>query len=428
MSFISLPGSDNYRLVNCSLAGIFTTDTPSDKTISVDIEIAGGRIAAIKPALGEPDTLPGVDCRGGMIWPAFIDFHTHIDKAHIWERAPNLSGDFRGAVEAMDRERERPSSRNDILRRGEFALTSAYVHGTKAIRTHVDARTSVAETSWSSLAQLREEWRGRIELQLVSAGPSDLLLGETGRKTADLVERHGGLLGCVLRSMPDLDERVEAIFRLAKERDLSLDFHVDENDDPTSNALVVIAQAAIRFGYEGRVNCGHCCSLALFDEAERAKTVRTVAEAGLSIVSLPMCNLYLQDREAGRTPRWRGVTLLHELNDAGVPVSLGSDNVRDPFYAYGDLDMLEVFREGVRIGHLDRPCTEWPASVTLTPAKLMGIEGGAIAAGNPADFVIFRGRRYSEILSRHQSDRLVVRNGRQVTTALPDFECLDDLM
>ena len=56
-----------------------------------------------------------------------------------------------------------------------------------------------------------------------------------------------------------------------------------------------------------------------------------------------------------RTPRWRGVTLLHEMKARGIPVAVASDNTRDPFYAYGDLDMLEVFREAMRILHLDHP-------------------------------------------------------------------------
>ena len=38
-----------------------------------------------------------------------------------------------------------------------------------------------------------------------------------------------------------------------------------------------------------------------------------------------------------------------------VPVAVASDNCRDPFYGYGDLDLVEVFREAVRIAHLDRP-------------------------------------------------------------------------
>ena len=55
----------------------------------------------------------------------------------------------------------------------------------------------------------------------------------------------------------------------------------------------------------------------------------------------------MQDRDwrGQRTPRWRGVTLLHELRRHAIPVALASDNTRDQFYAYGDLDMLEVFNQ-----------------------------------------------------------------------------------
>ncbi len=57
----------------------------------------------------------------------------------------------------------------------------------------------------------------------------------------------------------------------------------------------------------------------------------------------------MQDRQTGgkipRTPRWRGIAPLHELRAAGIPIALASDNTRDQFYAYGDLDMLEVFSQ-----------------------------------------------------------------------------------
>ncbi len=57
--------------------------------------------------------------------------------------------------------------------------------------------------------------------------------------------------------------------------------------------------------------------------------------------------LHVQDRDqqGRRTPRWRGVTLLHELRSKGIPVAMASDNTRDQFFAYGDLDMLEVFNQ-----------------------------------------------------------------------------------
>ncbi len=82
-----------------------------------------------------------------------------------------------------------------------------------------------------------------------------------------------------------------------------------------------------------------------------------------------MCNLYLQDRQPHRTPRRRGITLVHEMAARGIPVSFASDNTRDPFYAYGDLDMLEVLRQATRIGHLDHTSDDWIRSVITTPAE-----------------------------------------------------------
>ena len=140
--------------------------------------------------------------------------------------------------------------------------------------------------------------------------------------------------------------------------------------------------------------------------------------------------MYLQDRRNdATTPRWRGVTLLHEMKARGIPVAVASDNTRDPFYAYGDLDMLEVYREATRILHLDHPVGDWPKAVAATAAEIMRIDGaGVLAADGPADFIIFKGRSFTELLSRPESDRIVVRDGRAIERDLPDYAELDDLM
>lgn len=58
-----------------------------------------------------------------------------------------------------------------------------------------------------------------------------------------------------------------------------------------------------------------------------------------------ICRTQDRDHSGRRTPRWRGITTLHEARAAGCEVVLASDNTRDQFYAYGDLDMLEVFTQ-----------------------------------------------------------------------------------
>ena len=156
-----------------------------------------------------------------------------------------------------------------------------------------------------------------------------------------------------------------------------------------------------------------------------------MARAGLAVVSLPMCNLYLQDRRAdGTTPRWRGVTLLHEMKARGIPVAVASDNTRDPFYAYGDLDMLEVYRMATRILHLDHPVADWPQIGRRDAGRDHAARRAraSLAAGGPADLVVFRGRSWTELLSRPESDRIVVRDGRAIARELPDYAELDDLM
>jgi cytosine deaminase len=90
--------------------------------------------------------------------------------------------------------------------------------------------------------------------------------------------------------------------------------------------------------------------------------------------------------------------------------------------------VVEVFREAVRILQLDCPVGAWPAAVARAPAEIMGLpERGVIRVGAPADLILFRGRDWSELLSRPQTERAVLRAGRPIDTTLPDHRELDHL-
>ena len=259
----------------------------------------------------------------------------------------------------------------------DFSLRCAYAHGTAALRTHLDSLSPQETISWPVFEKMRERWEGRIALQAVSL----VTVEEVRNKgwfaaLADRVAAAKGVLGAVTFMVPDLDALLDDIFRAAAERGLDLDFHADETADPDARSLDRIAEAVLRNGFEGRVLAGHCCSLARQADDGARNTLDKVAKAGISVVSLPMCNLYLQDRRTdGTTPRWRGVTLVHEMKARGIKVAVASDNTRDPFYAYGDLDMLEVLRQATRILHLDHPFGDWPKAVAAEPAAIMGLDG-----------------------------------------------------
>lgn len=79
------------------------------------------------------------------------------------------------------------------------------------------------------------------------------------------------------------------------------------------------------------------------------------------------------------------------------------------------------------MAHLDRPYGDWIRSVTSTPADAMHLpEHGRLKLKSKANFIIFpTARRYSELLSRPQMDRIVVRNGKPIHSPLPSYEELD---
>ncbi|PZO41441.1 MAG: cytosine deaminase [Pseudanabaena frigida] len=434
----------NVRIPDCfidsaireqNLESNLSTTLQRDRLFPCHLEISDGQILQLVPDFQDSQipitNLPIVDAKQGIIIPCFVDLHTHLDKGHLWERNPNLDGTFQGALQAVHRDcaEQRNWNYDDLYRRMEFGLKCSYAHGTKAIRTHLDCPPHQIKTSFQIFRELREKWKGKVSLQAVSLVQLAYFETQEGEQFADMIADIGGIMGGTVRMSPDLDRYLDRIFTLAKERNLCLDFHADENDNPESRTLHHIAETALKHGFSSQIVCGHCCSLAVQDEETAKETIALVKQAGIGIVSLPMCNLYLQDRVAERTPRWRGVTLVRELDAAGVSVALSSDNCRDPFYGFGDHDMLQVFSMGTKICHLDTPYDNWIESVTSRPAALMGLSDiGKISIGQPADLVLFKARSYSELLSRPQSDRIVIRNGVAIDTTLPDYSELDDLL
>ncbi|ARO24021.1 cytosine deaminase [Rhizobium sp. S9] len=432
-SFISPPNSGRFVLSNATLPSAAVTGYEApivEGLVRADIVIADGIIADVLPPGEAPVELAKSDLKESMVWPCFADMHTHLDKGHIWPRNANPDGTFPGALEAVRADREANWSAGDVKKRMEFSLRCAYAHGTSLIRTHLDSLAPQHRISFEVFAEMREAWKDRIALQAVALFPMENMADAAYfAELVAVVRDKGGLMGGVTRMSPDLDSQLDTLFRAAADNGFDVDLHVDETDDRGAETLKAIAQAVLRNRFDGKVTAGHCCSLARHDQETAKRTVALVAEAGIAVVSLPMCNMYLQDRYPGRTPRWRGVTLFKELAAAGVATAVASDNTRDPFYAYGDLDAVEVFREAVRILHLDHPLDTAARVVTTSPAEILGRpDKGRIAAGASADLVLFSARRWSEFLSRPQSDRVVLRRGKVIDRRLPDYRELDSVV
>jgi cytosine/creatinine deaminase len=421
-----VPPSSDYWLLNATVPAdlVGFPSATFENLTKVYIQVKAGKIAQVVDLSPDVGDALVFDLQGNMVTSCFVDLHTHLDKAHTWTRTPNPDGSFNGALTAIAQDRQFWQA-TELERRLEFSLKCSYAHGTKAIRTHLDLPTQLIELSLPIFKELKAKWRDRLDLQAAALVELKDWQGVAGEKLADRMAEIGGAIGGLVVPGNNLDSELDRVFDLAEERNLDLDFHTDETDDSKSNGLLKVAEAKLRHqNYSGSIVCGHCCNLSLQDEEEADRIIYLVRQANLNIVSLPTCNLYLQDRQLNQTPRWRGITLLHELKAAGIPVAIAHDNARDPFYSFGDHDLLEIFRMAVQICHLDMPYGNWLSSICQVPAQIMGLDC-RLMPGVCADLIIFNARSYSELLARPQSDRLILRQGQPISSILPSYRELE---
>lgn len=396
--------------------------------VEVDLGIEQGKITRIEAAgTGDQDGA-GLDLGRAMVWPCPVNAHTHLDKGLVWSRSPNPDGSFAAASKAATLDVERYQTASDVRARAGFALRSAFAYGTRALRTHVDAHQIRFDERFGAMCELAAEWQDQMTLQVcpfTSVQDDPAWVERLAHAAAD---QHSGVLSIFLEAAPDLDEKLDAIVRLAEQHGLGLDFHADENLDPASQCTRAVAEAILRTGFEGPVLIGHCCALSVQAPEVLQHTLEACARARVSVVSLPGCNAYLMDRRFAETPRLRGAAPVREIRAQGIEVSLASDNIRDPFHAYGDLDMVDLFRDAVRMLHLDHPIDDWAAAVTNVPARQMGLtNAGEVRVGAPADLIVFRARNWNEFIARSQHDRVVLRKGLVADASLPDYRELDAL-
>jgi len=432
-----LPDISHYWLENAHVPPYLIADqtitaTTPEGLALCHLEIQNGQLAQIIPAADLTpicSLIPRINLAKRIIFPGFVDIHTHLDKGHIWGRSPNPDGTFQGALHSAQRDRQRYFQPEDLYRRMAFGLQCSYAHGTTAIRTHIDAGDAQGKIAFEVFEQLRQAWHDRLILQGVCLVTTDYYLTPAGETLADQMVDCDSILGGVAYTNPDLLPQLRRLFELAQERQLDLDLHVDENGDRHSRVLHQVAELALEMEFTGKILCGHCCSLDQQSPDQVNETLTLVKAAGMAIVSLPLCNLYLQGRN--QHPTWRGIPPVHAIQAHGIPLAFASDNCRDPFFAYGDHDGLEVLTQSIRIGQLDHPYGQWCASVNKTPAQLMGLSDQGIGQFKPgcsADFVIFNARYFSELFARPQGDRQILRQGCVIPAELPDYQALDDLI
>ncbi len=386
----------------------------------LDLGVAEGRVAAVAPRL-EGEAATTLEAGGCLVAPTFVDPHVHLDKALIAETVrDNASGTLTEAIEIIW-ERKRRYQVEEIVARAKRVVEWAVQNGTTVLRTHVDVDSIGGLVPLEGVLALKREVRDLVDLQVV-AFPQEGIVQDPGtdRLLEQAMERGADVVGGMPyneRTPEDSRRHVELCLELARRFDSDVDMHVDETDDPGARTLAMLADATIRFGWEGRVTAGHTCALAAYPDPYAAKVIGLVKRAGINMVTNPATNLMLQGRY-DRQPIRRGITRVKELMAAGVNVVYGQDCLKDTFYpTFGQADMLEVGLVTAHAAQLSTPrevdaLFDMP---TANSARMLRLDRYGLEVGCRASFNLLACASVQEAF-RTRPDRTVVRDGRVVAT------------
>ena len=124
----------------------------------------------------------------------------------LWRRKRNPVGDFPSALAATIEDRTAKWTAADVAARMEFSLRSAYAYGTAALRTHIDSVGPQTKISWPVVAEARERWRGRIDLQASPLFTIEFATDASHMADVEaMLDAHGsGILGAATRMVPEL--------------------------------------------------------------------------------------------------------------------------------------------------------------------------------------------------------------------------------
>lgn len=388
----------------------------------VDVGVEGGRIARISPAI-EGEAGREIEAGGRLLSAPFIESHVHLDTTlTAGEPRWNESGTLFEGIQIWS-ERKKDVTREDVIERATQLLRWQAGQGVLHVRTHVDV-TDPEFTGLGAMLEVREEVRDWIDVQIVAFPQEGMLSFPRG---AELVEEALRLGADAVGGIPHYEhtrelgvESVKETFRLAERHDKLIDVHCDETDDPQSRFLEVMAAEAIRTGMGSRVTASHTTAFGSYDNAYAFKLMGFLVKSGINIVANPLVNITLQGRY-DTYPKRRGITRVKELWQSGVNVSLGYDDIMDPWYPLGTGVMLQPAHMAVHACHMTgreevMACYDM---VTEKAARTLSLDGYGVAEGNRADFVLVDAADRWEAIRRQATTTLVVRDGEVLAETSP---------
>lgn len=392
-----------------------------------DVRIGNEKFIEIGSHLASHENEQTIEANGKLLLPPFIDSHVHLD-ATLTAGEPewNQTGTLFDGIRIWS-ERKKTLSREDVKTRAKATIKKQVENGIQVVRSHVDTTdpTDPTMTALEALLEVKEEMKDIVEVQLVAFPQEGVLSYPHGKELLETAVKEGAdVIGGIPHYEFTRDYGVQSlhyIAELAEKYDRLIDVHCDEIDDPNSRNLEVLATLAYETGLTDRVTASHTTAMGSYNNAYCYKLFRLLKLAKINMVSNPLVNIHLGGR-FDTYPKRRGITRIKDLTEAGINVSFGEDDVKDPWYPMGNGNMMDPVHMGIHAEQMMgyQSILDSYNFVTNNAAKTLHItDHYGIEVGKPANCIILNNDNFYNALNERSEVLYSIRQGKILVATKP---------
>lgn len=381
------------------------------------IALAGDRIAAVTPDDADLPADQQIDAAANLVTVPFVNGHLHLCKVHTLDLAGDsplaeyTTGSMGGAMTAIERAAvvKKDQTVERVVDGARSALRQAIANGVRVVQAFADVDPVAGLTGVDGLIQVREEFRGLVDVQVVAfpqdgllrAPGTEELMAEAARRGVDVI----GGIPWIEYTDRDAAEHVRRMVELAQQHDLRVAMLVDDAGDPNLRTTEMLAVELLQRGMIGRGSAQHARAMATYPEPTFRRMVGLFTAAGMGFVTDPHTGpLHLR---------------VDELLAAGLPVALGQDDIEDAYYPFGRHNMLEIaYLAAHFLGYLAEPQLDILLDmITRHGSRTLGLPARTVEAGQPADLLVLHGRTARQVLTEHAAPAQVIAGGKVVAAS-----------
>lgn len=372
--------------------------------------IEDGKISKIvKDSESIPHDVPVEDANGLLVLPSFIEKHVHLDKTlmgDVWRACTPSSS----VTERFENEKKvLPTIATGTRKRAESLLDILLASGSTHVRTHVDIYPEVKLNNLEEVQKALANYSTKLSSEIVAFAQHGLLRSGSTNLVREALRNGAGIVGAVDPATVDNDIEASLVqlVDLAVEANADIDLHLHDPGHLGTFTMKRLAALTKQAGWEGRVALSHAFGLGDVSREEAAELASILRDAGISIVT--------------SVPIDRKMPPVGLLNERGVEVSVGNDNIFDLWSPLGNGDILE---RASRLAERFNWSDEVSLSQTLryiTGGKTPLDEKGSQVwprVGDTASMVLIDASCSAEAVARRSERKAVIYKGNVVSGSL----------